>query len=336
MKTKKLFLVGYLSILTLIGYSQELQITFKVINEAGKPMPNVTLRAATFERWKSGEGFGEDIYKQLTAVTDLKGMATIESSGHHPDVSWSVAPVSGYYRGGGGRYWFKSIEAEKWQPWNPMVEVVLRPILNPIPMYAKRTGNLTLPQVGKSIGYDLMIGDWAMPYGKGLKSDLIFRLERKPDRTVKTADYYKRDVKLFDATLTVSFSNPDDGIQAISTNNEYIGCEFDIPRSAPEDGYATNLTERTYRESADQQIVLPVEERLGYFYRVRAVKQDGKIVSARYGKMGNINFDVINSPTAIINFTYYLNPEPNSRNMEFDPKRDLFKNLKDSEQVSAP
>jgi hypothetical protein len=82
--------------------------------------------------------------------------------------------------------------------------------------------------------------------------------------------------------------------------------------------------------------VLPVEERLGYFYRVRAVKQDGKIVSARYGKMGNINFDVINSPTAIINFTYYLNPEPNSRNMEFDPKRDLFKNLKDSEQVSAP
>jgi hypothetical protein len=30
------------------------------------------------------------------------------------------------------------------------------------------------------------------------------------------------------------------------------------------------------------------------------------------------------------------NPEPNSRNMEFDPKQNLFKNLKPLEQVAAP
>ena len=30
------------------------------------------------------------------------------------------------------------------------------------------------------------------------------------------------------------------------------------------------------------------------------------------------------------------NPEPNSRNMEFDPKRNLFINLKPSEQVFMP
>jgi hypothetical protein len=37
-----------------------------------------------------------------------------------------------------------------------------------------------------------------------------------------------------------------------------------------------------------------------------------------------------------LNFTYYINPEPNSRNMEFNTKSNLFKNLSSLEQVSAP
>jgi hypothetical protein len=37
-----------------------------------------------------------------------------------------------------------------------------------------------------------------------------------------------------------------------------------------------------------------------------------------------------------VGFTYYLNPMPNDRNVEFDPKRNLFTNLKPEEQVAAP
>lgn len=35
-------------------------------------------------------------------------------------------------------------------------------------------------------------------------------------------------------------------------------------------------------------------------------------------------------------FTYYLNPTPNDRNIEFDPKRNLFTNLSSSEEVRDP
>jgi hypothetical protein len=35
-------------------------------------------------------------------------------------------------------------------------------------------------------------------------------------------------------------------------------------------------------------------------------------------------------------FTYYLNPTPNDRNMEFDPKQNLFKDLKPMEEVKDP
>jgi len=35
-------------------------------------------------------------------------------------------------------------------------------------------------------------------------------------------------------------------------------------------------------------------------------------------------------------FGYDLNPTPNDRNVEFDPKRNLFKDLRPSEQVREP
>jgi len=58
---------------------------------------------------------------------------------------------------------------------------------------------------------------------------------------------------------------------------------------------------------------------------------DGKVHKALYGKIhGEIRFDVINSKTAIIIFTYYLNPD-GTRNLEFDQKRNLFQNLKSRE-----
>jgi len=35
-------------------------------------------------------------------------------------------------------------------------------------------------------------------------------------------------------------------------------------------------------------------------------------------------------------FKYFLNPTPNDRNVEFDPKQNLFKNLSSLEEVSDP
>lgn len=84
-------------------------------------------------------------------------------------------------------------------------------------------------------------------------------------------------------------------------------------------------------------IVPAAKEDLNYFFRVRTRKEGGKIVSANYGKIDrDIDFDIINSDTALLFFTYYLNPTPNDRNMEFDPKRNLLTGLKESEAVTNP
>jgi hypothetical protein len=81
---------------------------------------------------------------------------------------------------------------------------------------------------------------------------------------------------------------------------------------------------------------MKVESNQNYFYRVRTVKEDGKIKSAMYGKIyGEIQFDVINAPTAAIIFTYYLNPD-GTRNTEFDPKNNLFRDLPPIQRVTDP
>ena len=63
----------------------------------------------------------------------------------------------------------------------------------------------------------------------------------------------------------------------------------------------------------------------------------GKVVSALYGKIDrDFRFDIFNSKTAALLFTYYLNPNANDRNMEFDPKRNLLTGLPDTQRPTSP
>jgi hypothetical protein len=54
--------------------------------------------------------------------------------------------------------------------------------------------------------------------------------------------------------------------------------------------------------------------------------EKGNVKSANYGKIYG----------DFMNFRYCFNPEVNSRNVEFDPKQNLLKGLKSTEQVDAP
>lgn len=77
----------------------------------------------------------------------------------------------------------------------------------------------------------------------------------------------------------------------------------------------------------------------GYCFRVRAVlDRDGNVKSALYGKIaGNFRFYAGTiAPTSGMGFDYYLNPKPNDRNVEFDPMRNLVKDLKPLEEVEEP
>ena len=211
---------------------------------------------------------------------------------------------------------FKDSDPTKW---NPNETLVLKKIGQPIAMYAKKEETKT-PKENEPVGFDLMAGDWITPFGTGKTADMFFTIHRK---VVNVHEY--------DAELKVTFPNKGDGI-AITPSQPDVGSDFKTSRIASENGYESD---RSWHYSNSEK----PESVFGYFLRVRTVlDENGNVRSALYGKInGDIRFYVgTKVPHSGIGFTYYLNPTPNSRNVEFDPKQNLLGGLKSIEQVTTP
>jgi hypothetical protein len=67
---------------------------------------------------------------------------------------------------------FTDTKLGKWQPWNPTIEIVLKPILNPIPMYRTTVTN-HIPRPSHKFGFDLLVEDWIAPQGRGQVADVF-------------------------------------------------------------------------------------------------------------------------------------------------------------------
>lgn len=220
---------------------------------------------------------------------------------------------------------FTNIVHGRWEPWNPVMTAVVRRVVNPIPMYAK-CAEAKIPILDQHIGYDLMAGDWLVPYGKGSTPDLLFKFHR---RVTNQADY--------EQSIHLSFPRDSDGIQE-QRGDAWPGSDFRFSRYAPDKGYGKDYG---YTRGLD-----PQKGRYGdqdpanrvYFIRVRSkLDETGKLKEAYYGKIiGSIELAGVGTDNFRVSFTYYLNPTPNGRNMEFDPGRNLLKNIALGEQVQKP
>jgi hypothetical protein len=284
------------------------QATFKAVDADGGPVTNALVSVGFFHR-------DPEQSRRYEAFTGTNGCATLEGQSTGQLAYW--ISKDGYYESNGGyKGWMEkwtppnspNIQNGRWQPWSPIFDVVLKKIKNPVPMYVKSI-RTDIPVTDKTIGFDLEKADWVVPHGVGIHGDILFKLYRD----IKSWQDYR-------SSLTISFMNEGDGIQNIyATHKE--GSKLTLPYSAPQEGYATNLF---FEESNDKY----QEERedQNYIFRVRTIlDRNGKIVSALYGKIhGNILFDVRSSGTSCLLFTYYLNPTPNDRNIEFDPEKNLF------------
>ena len=328
MATKRLFVaVSFLSWFA-STHAADLQVTLRIRDDSGKPVMGATGSISIFQRWKPGDGFGEDIYKRIRGITDQSGSVVLRSAGRRDVVKYGVLPKEGYYESGGGEYWFATNTAGRWQPWNPTIDIILKPIINPVPMYARKIEKHT-SFGSQPRGYDLIVGDWVKPEGRGTNADLIFQM----------AGFWNGPFD-HDATLSLSFAQPQDGIQEFVAPPRLKGSDFRSPREAPTNGYQSRISWHRARKpgQAQKDQIDESAAKRSYFFRVRTiVDSNGGIASTLYGKVYD-GFDFFGSPTncLLTSGSCYLNPEPNSRNMEFDPKRNLAKGLKFLEEVREP
>ena len=296
------------------AFMNKTKITIHVVDEDGGPIENARV----------GIGFEKTNGEEDPAVgyTNNLGKFTVSNKNATKYIGFNITKDAFYKTT--GNFTFKSMSMGRWQPWNPEMKVVLRPINKPVPMYARNSStskkDLNIPVVGEPIGFDLMKFDWVVPYGQGVNPDFIFKLEK----TFKNRnDFYAR--------IVLTFSNKYDGIQIIKEDLG-LGSEFKLPYKAPNEGYKNEIV-ISKSSSPSEYINISYENNDNYVFRVRSEVKDGKLIRAMYGKiLGPIRIDPIFSNTTNILFKYYLNPDY-SRNLEFDPERNLFGSLPLLEQV---
>jgi hypothetical protein len=288
--------------------------TILVVDEYGMPLEGVNVGLGFSIPKKEGWGSKSS---GTRGFTDKDGLFT--ASGSTEQILRYGAKLSGYYP---SRYEFREFTSvsgilgfRKWQPWNPTLKVVLKKIKNPIAMSAYHTDWIEIPKNDEFIGYDLVKHDWVSPYGKGITSDFLFRL----DKDIRSNQDY-------DAYLTLKFLDPLDGIQSALVGKEQ-GSAYRLAYEAPRRGYLNTLKQHEYSRE-NQSLPMIYKSGQNYYFRIRS---NGDTDNSLYGKIhGNIEFSRFGYSNGAIRFTYYLNPSKDDTNIEFDPKRNLFKKLKDS------
>lgn len=251
----------------------------------------------------------------ITGLTDKDGVLTV--SGTSSDGSTGgVAKKKDYYYTT-FHHDFITNTLGIWQPWNKEIKVVLRPKIKPVPMYV-RDKWVTIPVVGKEVGFDLIKFDWVVPYGLGTVADFVFFLE---SRYTNFSDK--------DSSLKLKFTNKYDGIQTFELNmggDFGVGSEFRTPRYAPETGYLDSLATRYDPKAVDFHAYKTKDTYR--FFRIRSeIDENGKLKRAMYGKMkGDLRAVPTKDGRAEIELYYWLNPDYTS-NMEFDTEANLFSPL---------
>lgn len=277
----------------------EAKITVKVVDLDGNSVPNAKVSIGF--RQGGNAWIGEDKAEIIRGLSDSNGLfaAQARCAG---GMSIGVTK-DGFYRSYGDHHYPGTYQSkERWEPWNSTNKVVLKEIKNPIPMYVKEIRSV-IPETDKEIGFDLERGDWVAPYGNGAVSDFIFYAINEQ---VSLRDYKY--------TLLLTFPGQADGIQVADCQQVHEASVLKMNYCAPCDGYLPKW-EQFRNRLPEQGETSNIEPERKYYFRVRTkVDKDGNIISAYYGK---IHGD-------FLQFTYYLNPAPNDRNLEFDPEKNLY------------
>lgn len=234
----------------------------------------------------------------------------------------------------------ESIRLGAWIPSDIVSTVRLDRVLNPIPLHVtaigeyrerspsyyerpikKRDFSVTngVPIVmNERLSYDLVKGAWLPPHGDGETCDIQFVFNEDVLGWKEDRGYDGTYVsKMYRTTATIIM--PGEGNGLVETPlRENAGIKL---RAAPLEYYINNLTRwRGWFGGGDGTKTDSKKGRC-YAFRIRTEYDDnGRIKRSYYGKIYD-DFDI--SSLEGVRFLYYLNPNSNDRNLEWDMQHNL-------------
>jgi hypothetical protein len=317
MNTKCLAVVCSTVLLSLLSEARtglDVQFHYQVVDEQGTPISEVKMVMGFSGPVDENDAWKGQKYSDVQGVTDRNGRWTVSGMTlSRPAVS---AKKEGYYSSGIA---YQLIERDKaagrWKPYERSEKIVLRKIVNPIPMYAWGMHLMSYP-VGTNIwvGYDMLLAEWMPPHGKGEVEDVRLHVLRA------TAAYDRTQPAV---VLTILFMGEQNGVCGINDQTVSNQSWLKLPYCAPREGYSEKEFRFEKRFGEHEFKTMTNTGTTNCFFRIRSkIDKDGKFVEGLHGK--------IHGPVGVeggkhipICMIYYVNPTPNDLNMEFDPKKNL-------------
>ena len=298
------------------------------------PIPSIKV-SASFSNDNGWKAWTESapIYHD-TQETDVNGFCTLKGKTNIGRAGCGVDKQGEKYYGAGGRgfHFTKKNIFGVWQPDNLVATIRLQRVEHPIPLFVKnvrpKVASGTFDGTNAVLRYDLVLGDWLPPEGKGECADLEIRTRLTIDEVLQVGKYKDWKKTFFTFSNTVRFPGEGNGCRAEMTSPT-AGIKL---RNAPEAGYGKTIVNRF---GVKRKIVGPnVNEaeysdsnpNRCYYFRIRSRFDDkGNLVEAYYGKVyGDFNFHGRwDLGFRGVDFLYYLNPKSLDRNLEWDMKTNL-------------
>lgn len=276
----------------------EKEVHFKVTNPEGASIKHAVVSARF--RYMSHKPYGRRSM-HIEGTTNWRGRLTL-SGKTHGRVDYEISAPN-YYNAERRTAFREEFLSE---------DVVLRPKKNPIPMFALKDVRTPVPVQGKEVGFDLFKADWMPPYGEGEHADLMITAEGQSQKK-------EEQEPLYWSTMHIRFTGENNGMQVMQNPPLDSRSVLRSDYEAPETGYQPLAvfedtegvpTKTDYKYAATRYI------------RIRSPKTNGN-AGGLYGKIyGNMLQMAENGPVLIISHIF-INPEAGSRNIEFDPARNL-------------
>ena len=298
--------------LPLAGCSEPVVLKVNVHDEEGEPVTNAVVNIKTLKRLV-GVNVNPGDYRMIVARADTNGVVTVKFDAVASDSTYWLS-AEGYYSPPYHDVHYKMkkdhlfyidfAEHEKEE------SIILRKIRNPIPMFGCGSPSWLgekLPIHGE-YGFDMMVGDFVAPYGKGEVPDFFVR---------KNYGDKSRDGK-----STLVFKGRGNGAYKINafTDSEFRSCYAADTNAA----FKTEFRHEYIKEDKEfcWREVCDVDEDECLVLRTRCrYDEKGNLVTCHYSKIyGKIEI------RSYFQFRgYAFNPTPNDPNLEFDVKRNLLK-----------
>jgi len=308
-------------------HGSEWTATLRVIDDDGKVVQGATAIISYAIPPEPNEE-SEFTWKKIDGLTDENGIFTATHSDSSHTLGFEVKKENYYSSRGSYEFAFPGQFDSQRMATNrsPNVTIQLKRIIHPVPMYVNRVdiAHREKPAGDKPVGFDLTVGDFVAPYGKGTNAQMFFTWHVEYVDTNSAETEWKRSRKGWDGRMIISFPNPGDGIQEFDLPGPFdnsftvknVGSELRSPQLAPVDGYKSQFI-KTNRWNFGKLGSLNDYDHLrkNYFLRVNTVLDEkGSVKSAQYGKIYGDFEEVL---------TTYFNPDPNSRELEYDMQHNL-------------